>query len=140
MLRVRKKPLFRIFIFVITSFSCAAQSAPAKITPTSQDSPVTPVDQIIDEGRKQLDQVKIALTTVSGIINDSTTTTVTNKKEALKHIKSLMRLMNTLQKEKFAQVDLETAYSLLQFTKAVSDHFLVVLQNNFFEIEKFDIN
>src|SRR5579872_2459831 len=101
---------------------------------------VTPIDELIDEAQKQLNMVSIALTTVSGIINDKVTSSVTNKEEALTHIRSLNSLINTLRKELFASVDLHTAYSLLQFTKAISEHALFVLDNNFKKVAEFNMD
>ncbi len=101
---------------------------------------VTPIDELIDEAQKQLNMVSIALTTVSGIINDKVTSTVSNKEEALTHIRSLNSLINTLRKELFASVDLHTAYSLLQFTKAISEHALFVLDNNFKKVAEFNMD
>lgn len=101
---------------------------------------ITPLDELIDEGQKQLNHVSIALTTVSGIINDKINTTVENKDAALAHISTINSLISTLRKEKFAQVDLHTAYSLLQFTKGVSEHVLYVLENNFIGVQDFNID
>lgn len=101
---------------------------------------VTPVDELIDESQKQLNLVSIALTTVSGIINDKVTTVLSNKDEALAHIKTINSLIHSLRKEQFAAVDVHTAYSLMQFTKAVSEHVIMVLDNNFKGLKKFNLD
>jgi ATP-dependent Zn proteases len=102
-------------------------------------SPITPIDQIVSEGQKQLEQLAIITSTVSGMISSAPTTEPNNKKEILNHLHSLIKLIKTLQKEKFANVDFPTAHALLQFSSTITNHLETIINENFANIAHFNM-
>ena len=130
---MKKNTLFLILVFFSVSISNFTRIE-AK-NPIKEVSPISPIDDIIDAGRKQLDEIAIILSTLSGIIADNQVPGITNKKEVLAHIKKLNNLIRTMHQEKFANAQLETAYSLLSFNQAFIRYISSLLKNNFANIK-----
>ncbi len=103
-----------------------------------QSSPITLVDQIISEGQKQLEQLAIISSTLSGMLNNQQTQ-FRNKYDALTHLQALITLIKNLRTEKFIDVDIETAHALAQFCNIITDHLNETITNNFKDIEIFQM-
>lgn len=136
-------------IFTILIALCPVQTTWA-ITPTTKapallsfgksaeaSSPVNILDMLVDEVKKQIDQVAVILASLSSMVNDNQIP-VREKKETLRSIKSLISVVHSIQQEKFINIDLSTTLFLLRFNSALMDHITNAIANDLNDIPQFN--
>ena len=138
--------LFTLLSFVITVSTAHADNTlkPVKKSPTfplgksaEPSSPVNILDMLVDEAKKQIDQVEVILASLSSMVNDNQIP-VREKKETLKAIKNLINLVHSIQQEKFINIDLSTTLFLLRFNSALMDHIAQAIAQDLNDIPAFN--
>ncbi len=101
---------------------------------------ITPIDQIVNEGQRQLIKIRICLNSISALIKKNPSYTKEQQDAIVKHLVQLDRgIIENLRNEKFIQVDLENAYLLLQMNNALIDHINQIMNTNFKGIGSFNM-
>lgn len=101
-------------------------------------SPITLLDGIIDETKKQTNQILTLMTGLSAMINDKQIPVI-KQKDVLKTFKDMSNLIQSIQKEKFAQITLGTLHFLLKLNQNLMNHLTQTLKNNFRNMRAFDL-
>lgn len=100
--------------------------------------PITIIDTMLDEARKQLNQTFSALSSLSGMISNNQLPAVRNRKEMLNNIKQINQLIQTVLQEKFVQSDLETVDFLLRLNHSIMQHVLKAIRKGFKTLPPYD--
>lgn len=138
--------LMNIISFSIALFSCTqsfaaksmSMSSPMPLGKSTEvSSPVNILDTLVDEAKKQIDQVAVILASLSSMVNDNQIP-VQQKKETLRAIKGLVSLVHSIQQEKFVNIDLATTLFLLRFNSALMDHIAKAIASDLNNIPPFN--
>ena len=117
--------------------------APSTVKNASQSkgaqAPVTILDAIVDEAKRQLDQTAIILTSLAGMVsNNQIPAAAKKKKEILQSIQQMILRIQKIQHEKFVNIDLATIDSVLRLNNAMMNHVLRALEKGFSDVPPFD--
>ncbi len=105
-------------------------------TPITQ--PVTIIDTMLDEARRQLNQTYAVLTGLSGMVSDNQLPAVRNKKETLSSIKEINELIQAILQEKFVNSDTQTVDFLLRLNHSIMQHVLNAIRKGFKTLPHYD--
>lgn len=133
----------RSSLILLFSFSALVLSNSSYTHATQSDNeqtcePVTFLDTMLDEARKQLNQTYSTLSGLSGMVSNNQLPGVRNKKEMLSNIKDINQLIQTILREKFIQTDLQTVDFLMRLNRSIMQHVLNSIRKGFKTLAPYD--
>ena len=134
---LNRKPLF--LLLALGTLSAYGPLVAQAETAPAESHAITLEDKLVDEGQKQLKKIRVCLTSISSIIKKNSKLSKELQDKIVAHFKELDHvILEKLQAQKFVEVDMATAYSLLQINNIIIDHINELVRTNFRAIDSCD--
>ena len=137
---VFNKNMLFILAATVTFSSVGPLIAQKQTEPREEYAAVTVLDKLVDEGQKQLKKIRVCLASISSIVKKNKNRPEETQKKIVKHFRELDQvIIESLTNEKFLEVDLITAYSLLQLNNIIINHINELIKSDFKDIDACNI-
>ncbi len=124
---------FLILNPLMSNFSLYAKNAIAHV--------VTPADQLVNEGQRQLTQIRICLNSIAALIKKNQTYSKEEHDKIIAHFIKIDRMIiERLRNEKFINPDIDNAIILLQMNNTLIDHINHGMNTHFKDLATFNMD
>ena len=134
-LKIKKSTFLLTLLAAYALSTLPTLATPQKTSVEQPESAISPIDHLVGDAQKQLDQIAIVFVTLSGIISTKQVA-LANKPKVLIKLRSMTSFIQSLRDRKFVEADIPLVYEFLHLNSLIMAYALDAINSNFENIEK----